>query len=33
MVFSFVKIMDFTMDINKVNPANMVGKVMDKIME
>ena len=25
--------MDFAMDIDKLNMANLVGKVMDKIME
>ena len=33
MVFGFEKIMDFAMDIDKLNLANLVGKVMDKIME
>ena len=33
MVFGFENIMDFAMDIDKLNLANLVGKVMDKIME
>ena len=33
MVFGFEKLMDFAMDIDKLNLAKMVGKVMDKIME
>ena len=32
MVFGFENIMDFTIDIDKLNLANLVGKVMDKIM-
>ena len=27
------KLMDFVMDIEKLNLANLMGKVMDKIME
>ena len=34
MVFGFEKIMDFAMDIDKLNlAANLLGKVMDEIME
>ena len=33
MVFGFENIMDFAMDIDKLNLANLVGKVMDEIME
>ena len=33
MVFGFENIMDFAMDIDKLTLANLVGKVMDKIME
>ena len=33
MVFGFEKIMDFAMDIDKLNLAKMVGKVMDKIID
>ena len=32
-VFCCEKIMEFAMDIDKLNLANLVGKVMDKIME
>ena len=33
MVFGFENIMDFAMDIDKLNLANLVGKVVDMIME
>ena len=34
MVFGFENIMDFAMEIDKLNLANLVGEVMmDKIME
>ena len=33
MVLGFEKIIDSAMDIDKLNLANLVGKVMDKIME
>ena len=33
MDFDFENIMDFAMDIDKFNLANLEGKVMDKIME
>ena len=33
MDFDFENIMEFAMDIDKLNLANLVGKVMDKIME
>ena len=29
MVFGFQKMMDFSMDIDKLNLANLVGKMMD----
>ena len=32
-VFCCEKIKEFAMDIDKLNLANLVGKVMDKIME
>ena len=32
MVFGFEKIMDIALDIDKLNLANLVGKVVDKIM-
>ena len=32
-VFCCEKILEFAMDIDKLNLANLVGKVMDKIME
>ena len=33
MVSGLKKIMDFVMDIDKLNLANLMGKVMDEIME
>ena len=33
MDFDFENIMEFAMDIDKLNLANLEGKVMDKIME
>ena len=33
MVFDFEIIMDFALDIDKLNMANLVRKVMDEIME
>ena len=33
MDFGYEKIMDFAIDIDKPNLANLVGKVMDKIIE
>ena len=33
MVFGFEKILDSAMDIAKLNLANLVGKVVDEIME
>ena len=33
MVFGFQNIMDFAIDIDKLNLANLLGKVMNKIME
>ena len=33
MVFDFEKIMDFAMDIDKLNLANLVGQVIDTIMK
>ena len=33
MVFDFEIIMDFALDIDKLNMANLVGKVMDEIMK
>ena len=33
MVFGTEKIMEFAMDIDKLNLASLVRKVMDKIME
>ena len=33
MVSGLKKIMDFVMDIDKLNLANLMGKMMDKIME
>ena len=33
MDIGFEKIMDFAIDIDKLNLANLVGKVMDEIME
>ena len=33
MVFGFEKIMDFAMDIDKLNLANLEEKLMDEIME
>ena len=33
MVFYFEIIMDFALNIDKLNLANLVGKVMDEIME
>ena len=33
MVFDFEKIMDFTMNIDKLYLANLVGKGINKIME
>ena len=33
MVLGFEKIIDSAMDIDKLNLANLVGKVMDEIME
>ena len=33
MVFDFKKVMDVTMDIDKLNLTNLVGKVMDEILE
>ena len=33
MVFGFENEMNFTMDIDNLNLANLVGKVMDNIME
>ena len=32
-VFCCEKILEFAMDIDKLNLANLVGKVMDEIME
>ena len=31
--FGLEKKFDFAMDIDKLNPANLLGKVMNKIME
>ena len=33
MVFGFKKIMDSAMDIDNLNLANLMGKVVDEIME
>ena len=33
MDFDYENIMDFAMDIDKLNLANLEGKVIDKIME
>ena len=33
MLFGVEKLIDFAMDITKLNLANLVGKVMDEIME
>jgi len=33
MVFGFEKIMDIALDIDKLNLAKLVGKVVDQIME
>ena len=33
MVFDFEKVMDFAVDINKLNLANLVGQVIDTIMK
>ena len=33
MGFGFEIIVDFAMDIDKINLANLVGKLMDEIME
>ena len=33
MDFGFVKIMDFAMKIDKLDWANLVGEVMDEIVE
>ena len=33
MVFGFENEMNFTMDIDMINLANLVGKVMNEIME
>ena len=33
MVFGYEKIMDIALDIDKLNLANLVGKVVEKIME
>ena len=33
MDFDFENIMEFAMDIDKLNLVNLVGKEMDKIME